>query len=294
MSVGAVSEFVYKLPGKPGSSRPGAHRSHMRGPGLAFSNYARLLDQPDPRRLDLRASIRDVNRDWLVRANYQHSATAVQVMIDVSASMRFGVPHSKLDTAADFVESLGYSAFSYGDALGMQAFDHSVRDDLSSSARNGRGVGSLMADSLRDLASSPPNRSPVPELSASALLSSALNLGQSSSLVFLVSDFHWPLAHLAPLFDQLSAVTLVPIVVWHGSETQPPGTWRWLRAKDVESNKQHSLLMRPSILKRWRDNIANRRSDINKIFSAQGITPFFIENSFNAEHLSQYFMETTL
>ena len=78
-----------------------------------------LYDRPDPRRLDLRASLRDIRGDWLVRVNRQRAAVPVQVIVDVSASMGFGSPRPKLQVVADFVEALGQSAFRVGDALGM-------------------------------------------------------------------------------------------------------------------------------------------------------------------------------
>lgn len=288
-----VSEFVYRIPGKPGSSRPGAHRSKTRGPGLAFSHYARLLDQPDPRRLDLRASIRNVNRDWLVRATRQHSATIVQVMVDVSPSMQFGIPHSKLDVAADFVEALGYSAFGYGDALGMVAFDHHIRDELTTPARTGRAVGTLMADSLRHCRSSGESRAPFPPITEETLLESAFRIGHGTSLLFLVSDFHWPLHLLETVLEQLSHMMLVPIVIWNRNETRPPRPGRWLRTRDVESGVQHNLLMRAATVKRWQDNITRRRTEITRVFGAHQMTPVFMEDGFDAEQLSRHFMEST-
>lgn len=289
-----VTPFVYKIPGKPGSSRPGAHRSHSRGPGLAFANYVRLFDQPDPRRLDLRASLRSVSRDWLVRATHQHSATVIQTMIDVSASMSFGSPDSKLDIAADFIESLGHSAFGYGDSLGMVAFDHEWCEELSVPARNGRGVGTTLAEVLRTRHAALAGTTGMPALQAHTLASCAFQISHGAKLIFLVSDFHWTLDYLEDALDLLSHVAVVPVVIWDRHETQPPPSGRWLRTRDSETGRAHNLILRSATIRQWQENIRQRRMAIDSLFSARGITPLYMEAGFDAEHLTRYFMETAL
>src|SRR5262245_33962527 len=123
-------EFHYRLPRRLGAWRPGSHPATTLGAGQEFMAHASLFDRPDPRRLDLRASLRDVRGDWLVRVNRQRAAVAAIAMVDVSASMAFGEPKSKLLVAADFVEALGLSAFRVGDTVGLSAFDSTDRMDL--------------------------------------------------------------------------------------------------------------------------------------------------------------------
>src|SRR2546430_2083980 len=107
----AHEEFHYRLPHRVSRHRPGAHPGASVGAGQEFVAHRRLYDAPDPRRLDIRASLRSFSGDWLVRAYRQRAGIAVQVMVDVSASMMFGSPRSKLTVAADFVEALGASVF---------------------------------------------------------------------------------------------------------------------------------------------------------------------------------------
>ena len=57
---------------------------------MNFVSHAKLTDQPDPRRLDLRASISNIQRDWLVRVNKQRAAITIAAIVDVSPSMYFG------------------------------------------------------------------------------------------------------------------------------------------------------------------------------------------------------------
>src|SRR6185312_10852246 len=145
----ASREFHYRLPGRVSGQRPGSHRGSSIGAGQEFVAHMSLFHRPDPRRLDLRASLRTLNEDWLVRVNRQRAGVAVRAIVDVSASMTFGSRRPKLYVVADFVEALGVSAFRVGDAVGMMAFDVGERSDLFMPARVSRGMGSIMAAALR-------------------------------------------------------------------------------------------------------------------------------------------------
>ena len=146
----AAAEFHYRLPRRLGAWRAGSHPATSLGAGQEFASHASPYDRPDPRRLDLRASLRDLRGDWLVRVNRQRAAVPVHTIVDVSASMAFGSPRPKLQRIADFVEALGRSAFRVGDALGMAAFDERERMELLVPAMRSRGTGTLMATLLRD------------------------------------------------------------------------------------------------------------------------------------------------
>ena len=144
MTVATPAEFVYRLPASTAGSRPGSHRSSSRGAGMNFVAHARLFDQPDPRRLDLRASLSNLHRDWQVRVNQHRAAIDIVAIVDVSHSMHFGIERKKISLAADFLHALGFSAGGYADAVGLFAFDAIAREDLTVPVRHGRGAGALM------------------------------------------------------------------------------------------------------------------------------------------------------
>src|SRR5262245_37266254 len=187
----ASSEFHYRLPRRLGAWRPGSHPAATLGEGQEFVAHASLFDRPDPRRLDLRASLRDLRGDWLIRVNRQRAAVPVHVLVDVSASMAFGSPRPKLAVVTDFVEALGQSAFRVGDAVGMAAFDEHERMDMYVPAMLSRGTGARMASLLR--ACEARGRD------ANGLIEVAQRYAGRAALVFLVSDFHWPLDRLEPV-----------------------------------------------------------------------------------------------
>lgn len=276
-------EFHYRLPHRIGGSRPGSHPGTSLGAGQEFVSHVRLFDRPDPRRLDLRASLRSLDGDWLVRINRQRASTPVQVIVDVSSSMRFGSIRTKLDVAADFVESLGRSAFRMGDALGMRAFDSRERVELFMPALMNRGAGSVMAAMLRQWQTRPG--------SIAGLLEAAAPLAGRQGLIFLVSDFHWPLDRLNEALDLLGNAWLVPMIVWDPAETEPPAQDAIAALTDAESGVRRTLWLGAKVRGQWRAAVARRKAELDRIFIARNIRPFYAQGEFDGEAMSQYFFE---
>jgi uncharacterized protein (DUF58 family) len=280
-----LHEFHYRLPQRAAGQRPGSHPGSSLGAGQEFVSHMSLYDRPDPRRLDLRASVRSTTGDWLVRVNRQRVGVTVQLLVDVSASMGFGARRRKIDVAADFVESLARSAFRVGDALGMLAFDQRERADLCVPATLSRGLGSVMADSLRQCTPAPGG--------IEGLEDALQQLIGREALVFLVSDFHWPLDRLGAALDLLSHAFVVPVVVWDPAETEPPPHDAIAPLRDAESSVRRTLFMRPKLRTQWRDAVTARRAELDVFFSARDLRPFFIHGAFDAEAMSDYFFEAT-
>jgi hypothetical protein len=278
-------EFHYRLPRRSGGWRPGSHPGSSLGAGQEFVAHVSLYDRPDPRRLDLRASLREVRRDWLVRVNRQRVSVPVHVIADVSTSMSFGFPNSKLRIAADFVTALGQSAFRVGDALGMLAFDAHERPDLFVPALVSRGVGEVMASMLASCEGTAG--------SSDGLEEAALHLAGRQGLIFLASDFHWPLTRLDDVLDLLAHAYIVPLVIWDPAEAEPPAQDGLLPLRDVESGDRSTIWLRPNMRARWHEAVEQRRAELNALFTAHGIHPFYISGEFDSDALSQYFFEAT-
>ena len=275
-------EIRYQLPRRAGGQRAGAHRGMAAGAATEFLAHRSLFDHPDPRRLDLRASLGDLRGDWLVRVNRLRAAVTVLALVDVSASMRFGEP-PKLELAADFVASLGRSAFRIGDAVGMLAFDAALRDDLHVAPRHGRGVGAAMAAALRGCACGPGG--------IAGLRDAAMQAGRRPALVFVVSDFLWPLAGLGDVIDLLAPAHVVPLVVVDPAEIEAPARDGLMLLRDAETTRRRTLWVRPALRQRWRDTALARQAQLGAIFADRGQRPFTLRGAFDAQALSDHLLE---
>ena len=285
----ATHEFHYRLPHRVRGFRPGSHPGLSIGAGQEFVSHVNLYDRPDPRRLDLRASLRSLRGEWLVRVNRQRAGVSIHAVVDVSASMAFGAHEPKLNIAAEFLESLGVSAFRAGDAVGLLAFDSRERADLFVPPRVNRGAGSFLAAAVRG---SVERRGGAQNAGGgSGLEQAAARLAGRDGLVFLVSDFHWPLERLAPALDLLAHAYVVPLVVWDCAEIEPPRENAFALLRDVESGAQRTLWLRPKLRSRWREAVALRREQLNSVFASRSVRPLYLEGAFDAQVLSKYFFE---
>lgn len=96
-----TGEIHYKVSWRATGSYPGHHSSRQKGSGLQFCIHVPLIDAPDPRRFDIRASLRDPFQQVRVRVYLQTSSIPVYVIADLSASMNFkGVNRIKIKTSA--------------------------------------------------------------------------------------------------------------------------------------------------------------------------------------------------
>ena len=281
--MGGAQEFHYRLPYRIGGWRPGAHPGTRLGAGQEFVSHASLYARPDPRRLDLRATLRDLSGNWLVRVHRQRASVPVHAIVDVSASMAFGARKSKLHVAAEFVEALGQSAGRLGDAVGMVAFDAAERVDLFVPAVVSRGIGALMASALR--------QARTDARGFEGLEAAAQRIAGRRGLVFLVSDFHWPLERLDAILELLAHAYVVPIIVWDPAEIEPPALDALAQLRDAESRARRTLWLRPKLRSRWRDAVAHRRAELDGVFAAHAMRPFYAVGAFDAEAMSQYFLE---
>jgi uncharacterized protein (DUF58 family) len=243
-----------------------------------------LYDRPDPRRLDLRASMRNLRGDWLVRVNRQRASVAVNVLADISASMRFGSRARKIDVAADFVEALSRSAYRSGDSLGMFAFDREERRDLFVPALVSRGMGSVMASLLRQSDGAAGGIEGLEEV--------VQHLAGREGLIFIVSDFHWELERLGAALELLAHAYVVPIIIWDPSETQPPARDSLAIVRDSETGAGRTLWLRPKLRGQWVEAVAQRKAQLDALFTARDIRPFHVDSGeFDSEAMSKYFFE---
>jgi hypothetical protein len=260
---------------------PGRHRSTRGASGFEFRGHASLLDVPDPRRLDLHASLRDPLQNWLVRVQSERRSIPVTMVADLSASMGFEGARPKLQVMADFAESLAWSAWRNADSFGFIGCDTQVREDFLQPQTRSRGTAVPIAAGLRSL--QPMGRS------AGGLLEAHRHLGRQRSLIFLLSDFHVSPALVELVLDSLAPHDVVPVVLWDRQEFALGVARGLARVIDPESGHRRLVWWRPVLRQRWLAQQQARRDDLLKQFQARRLTPLFLEDGFDADAVTRYF-----
>jgi uncharacterized protein (DUF58 family) len=276
-----IRELHYRLAGAARGQAPGHHRSRSGGNGFEFRGHANLLDAPDARRIDVHASLRDPFGRWIVRLQRQRLSIPVAVVADLSASMGVAGAQHKQGVLADLVESLAWSAWRTGDSFGFVGCDETVRRELLLPQTRARGAGTVLAASLRALQ--------LGGRSARGLLQAQAHLPQRRALVFLVSDFHLPLASVAAVLARLAHHDVLPVVLWPQAEFDLGARRGFADLADPESGWRQWLWWRPALRQRWQAAAQQRRADLVKLFRAQRLSPLFIEGAFDADAVTRHF-----
>lgn len=277
-----IAEFHYRVRWRSHRAHPGHHRSNQIGGGDEFAGHAPLAAHPDPRNIDVHATLHDPFGQLMVRLFRQRSSLPVYVLADLSASMGFGNPRRKLESVAEFAAATAYSAFRTGDPFGFFGCDEAIRPEYHLPLRWYKGIP---ADFCRRLAAAERLGGSAGGLGLVAPL-----LGRQRSLVFLVSDFHFSPEENTRIFDSLVHHDVVPVVIWRDQEFGSLPAWGWISLQDPETGERRRLFMRPDVRERFADGFRRRREDLDALCRRYGRKPFFLGEKLNADRLSEYFL----
>jgi hypothetical protein len=280
--MGPIRELHYRIAGAATGLFPGAHRSRGGDGGLEFRGHAALHDAPDLRRLDLHASLRDPFGDWIVRRCSERRSIPVALVADLSASMGFEGSVRKLDVLADLTESLAWSAARCGDSFGFVGCDERVRHDLMLPPTRRRGAGLALARALRARR--------LDGRPAQGLLDAHRHLPARRALVFLVSDFHLPLADVGRVLASLAMHDVVPVVLWQPVEFALSALHGLAQVREPESGERRWLWWRPALRERWLAEHAARRAALLQLFRAHRLAPLWIPGAFDADAVTRHFL----
>ena len=279
-----LKEFHYKIDWQSKSHLPGHHRSSQTGGGLEFRGNVPLLEAPDPRRLDIRASLSNPFEQWYVRSFRLRSQVPVYLIADLSASMGFRGVRNKLDVLADFTESLAYSVHRSGDRFAFIGCDETARLDFLLPPTHALGAGLELAQRLRNF---------VPGGRSVAGLSEAPRyFPRQKSLIFLLSDFHFDEPVLAETLNALVSHRVCPVVLWDRAEYQQMPNFGLASVQDIESGRRRTLFMRAALHERIAAAFEAKRASLMALFMKHGVRPLFVEDQFDAERVTAYFFHT--
>lgn len=274
-------EIGYRLDRRASGIHPGMHPGIEAGGGLEPLRHATLLEGSDTRRLDLLASLRDPLRRLLVRRYRQRASIRLHVLADLSASIGFRGRGDRIETLAHLVSALGYSAGRAGDAFAFIGCDEGVRDEFVLPPT--RVTGAWIEIAARLEAFTPNGKG------SEGLIEALPMIGGQRSMVFLASDFHFPLGLLDELLTGLSRHQVVPVVLADSGEFEPAPGIGFVRVADAESGEERTLLMRPALRRRLRLETRRRREALFGCFAAHGVDSIELVDRFDADRMNDYF-----
>jgi uncharacterized protein (DUF58 family) len=275
-----IKEFSYHISWRSRGRHDGSHSSTQRGMGMEFRGHTTLLSYPDPRPIDIRQTIRDPLEQVYVRIFNQKSATPVFVLADLSGSMGFG-KQSKIELSSQISNSIAMSATHHGDSFGFIGFDDVVREDwlCTSSFRPHQAL-----ELTKNLSKFIPD-----SVGSQGLQDANRYLPRERSLIFLISDFHIPLNELEDALTLMMQHHVIPIVLWNSSEYKSLPEFGITSVTDSETGEQRTLFLRKELRASIIESFEARRAAIEALLMRYDMPPFFVEDTFDADALTEYF-----
>lgn len=271
--------LFYRLPWQSSSVYPGAHPGQMIGAGQLFKRHEPLIASPDPRRIDLRASVLDPFFGYRVRVYQQQSSVNVYLLADMSASMGYA---DKQQTLLQFLLTAANSALGYGDKFGFIGCTERIEHRWLLPACQHLGRVSVLLKQLERLTFTG---------TATGLQNAAALLPAERSLVFLLSDCHFPLPQLREILGSLQAHDVIPLVLWTQDEYAALPNWGLVSFQDMENNTTRTLLMRPALRQKIIAAYQQRQHDLKHIFRAFGSEPLFITERYSTQTINRYLQQ---
>jgi uncharacterized protein (DUF58 family) len=283
MTHALAKEFTYQIGWRSRGRHAGRHASVQRGLGMDFVGHAPLISYPDPRRIDLRLTLRDPAEQVFVRIFNQRSATPIYVVCDLSGSMGFSGEHHKLQIAAEITASAAYSASRVNDPFTFIGFDQQVREDWMSHPSTRLQGAYQMAERLRDYQ--------PPQVGGDGLAQVVPYLSRERALIFLVSDFHMPLTVLEEALVGMQRHHVVPMVLWDAAEYRKLPEFGVTHITDSETGERRTVFLRGDMHARIQAAFAERRAALSALFMRYDLPPFFMEDGFKPDALTEYFYQ---
>ncbi len=275
-------DVPYRLAWRSAGVRIGSHRGKVEGSGGLFRDFDQLMRSPDPRRIDLRMSLRDPFENLHVRRFEQKTSIAVYALVDLSASMGFEGDVDKMRIVADLVGAIAASARRIGDSFGLIGCDEHIIAEFFLPATRSRGGEADMVTKLRAFV--PNGRG------AQGLIEAASYLAGRRKLVFVISDFYWPPEQIEELFEALSQHDIIPIVLKDRREMQDLPRYGLVTLRDLETGRRKLIAMRPSLRADWIRKEAERVRALRAVAARYGRPPFEIVGPVDWDRLGAYLM----
>jgi hypothetical protein len=279
-------EFSYRFPDKVFGHVPGAHSGTALGSGDRFAGFADLFDYPDPRRLDIRASIRQQAAElgqqqrWLVKRYQQRASITLWLLADISQSMTVAsVNHERL---AKLAHMIAHSAIGLGDRFAMAAFDSEWRQDVTIMPTTQRSMPAYAVERLMEAAD-------PSQPGADGLIQTSELINNKRALVFLASDFCFDISLLEKSLRKLSQYAVVPVIWRHDDVDHFPSHAGWTEMRDAETGQRHSVWMRSSMKKRWQQQMADHFAAVEACLMRYRIRPLYVDGDIQPQQLTEYF-----
>lgn len=274
-------DLPYRLFGRARGAAPGAHRAAGTGHAGSFLRHVSLLELPDARRIDMRASLLDPLGGIKVRRFENRARIDVFVVLDLSGSMAFG-RDGEDDPVAELCASVAHAAIRGQDRFGMIGAGPADHREMAIRATRRRGVADEVWREVHDDRGA--------GRGVDGLMDALDALPTRRSLVFVVSDFLMPIAAVDELMARLWRHDVAPVVVRSSALEERLPRFGLVETRDLETGRRRLVLMRRSLREAWLAKARARRAALEHAFRRHGRPGFDLTDAFDADAFADHLL----
>ncbi|MDP8568225.1 DUF58 domain-containing protein [Methylophilus aquaticus] len=283
--------FTYQVNWRSVAYHAGAYLTRHQGAGSDFAGFSPLLASPDPRRVDVRASLRSIPQQLMVRTFLERGAIRVFALLDVSSSMQFEGMRDQRQQMTELAAAIAWSATRQGDAFGLLAADDSVQAALTIPTGYQQTLAQQVATQCTRFWQQ--RAAELQPCQSAAMPQAAASLGAQRALVFLISDFYWSAEQLARTLTACEGHDVVPLVLRDPAAFEQVPAFGWARVRDMETGQETGLMLRPALQSRMHAHAKQQRALLSATFARHGTRPpLWLAPQWRPEQLSQHLLET--
>ena len=272
----------YRPRWKPAGYQAGLVSGSSAGMGDALRAVVPWLEYPDPRRLDIRATLRDPYEALWVRDFKRNTAINMIALVDSSASMAYHGVYARPQLVANLLAVLAQSAYAAGDAFGLLVAGAQIHPGLRLPPRIHRSAALWIARHW--------SRYQPQGQSTEAMRHAVAWLPKRQSLVFLISDFHWPDGQLSAVLKSLAHHDVVPLMLRDPAESAQLPMSGFARLADMEHCDQAFVWMNTQT-KAWLQQRAEAHwQQVVSTCQRYGVQPHLVADDVQPQALTAYFL----
>ena len=276
-----TTQFSYSVSWRSNNNRYGNNLSSKIGNDFEYSGSKNFNDHPDLTRLDIKNSITDPYENIFVKTYNLNNPINLIALCDTSSSMSVVKKNNVI--VKDLSKIIAASAIEQGDKFGMLCYNDVITNKFMLEPGDNLQYINQWIDKV--------------ELNSNKSSSNAAEdinkyLPEEKSLIFWISDFHYPLGKIEKILSHLSSHHVIPLFISSEGEIKRLPRYGFRKFIDSESNIEHEIFLRPSIKEKILDDYKNTKDKIFQIFSKKQLKQIVVKEQIDIENIQKYFVST--
>ena len=276
-----TTQFSYSVSWRSKNNRYGNNLSSKIGNDFEYSGSKNFNDHPDLARLDIKNSITDPYENIFVKTYNLNNPINLIALCDTSSSMSVVKKNNVI--VKDLSKIIAASAIEQGDKFSMLCYNDVITNKFMLEPGDNLQYINQWIDKV--------------ELNSNKSSSNAAEdinkyLPEEKSLIFWISDFHYPLGKIEKILSHLSSHHVIPLFISSEGEIKRLPRYGFRKYIDSESNIEHEIFLRPSIKEKILGDYKNTKDKIFQIFSKTQLKQIVVKEQIDIKDIQKYFIST--